>query len=296
MPVVRHTLWSSIVGGLLVVCLGITSASTVAAADVVVVVLQNGRVLAGSVGEQTDDSDLWLFSAELSILVSSATPWSDVASATVRGKTLTAAQFQAVIEQLKTPVPPETFQHPAFPVFGPPCISRPRVQSLEILASLRNWDRDLEPDGLEVRLDPLTCDDDLAIVDGLATVRLLGRRRGLQERLETTQQFGFWTDGGSVSEYAPRRGYQRYVELGRWTERIRAVQWTERGYVVRLPFRRVHPEHDLDIALDGVVDVRLNVTGQGTWNATTPVQLRTFSPLREDLELYRRTRYFPDER
>jgi len=281
---------------LLALLLVTTGSSLAAAADVVVVVLHSGRVLSGCVGERTDDADLWLFSAEPSILLSSATPWSDVKSVTVRGKSFTAADFQGVVGQLKTPVPVETFRHPAFPVFTVPVSARPRVRSLEVLASLSNWDRDIATDGLEVRLSPLTCDEDLAEVEGLVTVRLLGRRRGTRDRLESSQQFGFWTNGANVSEYWPGRGPQRYVELGRWTERIRAVCLTERGYVLRLPFRRVHPEYDLDVALDGVVDVRLNVTGQGAWNATTPVQLRTFSPLRDELETYRRTRFFPDER
>jgi len=281
---------------LLALLLGTPETSRARAADVVVVVLQDGRVLSGCVGERTDDTDLWLFSAEPSILVSSATRWSDVASATVRGKSLTTAEFHAVIGQLKTPVPIDTVRHPAFPISTPSVSTRPRVQSLDVLASLSNWDRDADTDGLELRVRPLTCDEDLAEVDGLVTVRLLGQRRGTRARLESSQQFGFWTNGASVSEYWPGRGPQRYVELGRWTERIRAEQLTARGYVVRLPFRRVHPGHDLDVGLDGVVDVRLNVTGQGSWNATTPLQLRTFSPLRDDLQLYRRTRYFPDER
>jgi hypothetical protein len=48
-------------------------------------------------------------------------------------------------------------------------------------------------------------------------------------------------------------------------------------------------------ARDGQLDAHLSVDGQGVHAATTPIQLRSFSPLREELQINRRTRYIPNE-
>ncbi len=280
--------WLTAVAGLLL-------ASYASGAEVVVVSLTNGRILTGEIDSRTDETELWLHSTEPSIVLLSSVPWSEVASARIQKKTLSQGEFRDAAIQLKQPIPADVFrQSPASIKTSQPPVM-PRVRTMEIVPTLANWDRDAEPDGVEVRINPLTSEGQVAAINGIVTVRLVGRRLGTSERLESRGSMGFWTDGASTREYMPRRGNARYQELGRWSERLQATDATNSGYVLRLPFRNVHPEHDLDVALDGQIDAHLSVTGQGVYDATSPIQLRRFSPLREELQLYRGTRLFPDE-
>ncbi len=278
----------------LVMCVGLLDNPQASAGTIVVIQLVNGRLLTGEVNSRTDKSDLWLHSAEPSIVVLSSVPWSDVAAARIGQQTLSTVGLREALTQLKSPIPVAIFRQSTTPEAQVPAHVQ-RVSSFEILAKLGNWDRDVEPDGLEVRVNPMTADGNTAAVDGMIKLRLVGRRVASFERLESQSAFGFRTDSGSPREYAPRMNNARYIELGQWNERIRSRDATSSGYLLRLPFRTVHPEYDLDIALDGQLDAHLSVQGQPILEATAPLQLRTFSPLREELQLNRRTRFFPDE-
>lgn len=262
--------------------------------DVVAIHLRDGRVLTGVVNEKTDDAELWLHSAEPSILILTSTSWREISSASVAGKPVTPEAFRKEAEQSKTPLPIATFRQPA--ALARSAIPAPgRVQSLDVFASNANWDRDAESDGLALRLNPLAADGSTTAVDGMLTVRLLGRRRGTRDLRTSPPRFGFWTNGTPTTEYSPLRADERYVELGRWTERVKASHFTRDGYVARLPFRNVHPEYDLDVGLDGLVQCRLSVNGQGILDAASSVSLRDYSPLRDQLQIDRGTRFFPDE-
>lgn len=155
--------------------------------------------------------------------------------------------------------------------------------------------RDPLPDGLKLRVLSMGTDEQSLPVNGLVTVRLFGRRIPSYERLETSAPFAFWTNGGSVREYDPGVRTERYFEVGRWTRRIRADQFDESGVTLRLPYQTVDPERDLDVALDGLVDVSLRVDGQGIHRASVPIELRTFGRFREELQLNRRQRFLPGE-
>ena len=277
----------------LIVFTEISNAPMATAGSLVIIQLRNGRSLAGEVNSRTDGVDLWIHSTAPSVVILSAIPWSEVSAARVGSEPIPETQLREALSLLKAPVPKSVFRQSATSV---PRAATPalRVASLEILARLGNWDRDIEPDGLDVRINPLTADGETVAVDGMITLRLIGRRLGSQDRLETPPGFGFWTDGGSPREYAPRLNTTRYVELGRWSERL-STRDAAAGYRLKLPFRSVHPEFDLDVALDGELTAHLNVRGQNIQQVSTPVQLRSFSPLREELQLHRRTRYFLDE-
>ncbi len=263
----------------------------------VVLELVDGRILSGHVDERTDDAELWLHSAEPSILVLTSVPWTDVSSARVGKETWSAAAFRGIAQDLKAPVPAAVVRKPpqnherARTEPGPP-----RVQSLDVITRLANWDRDAEPDGIEVRLAPLAADGTPQSVEGIASVRLLGRRIVSNSRLESRSNLGFWSGRAALLEHRTDGNTQPYVEVGRWNERLRKSDLSRDGeYVIRLPFRNIHPEYDLDVALNGQIDVKLSVTGQNVFYATAPVELRAFSPLREELQLNSQTRFFPDE-
>ena len=87
-----------------------------------------------------------------------------------------------------------------------------------------------------------------------------------------------------MTEYSPLYSDNRYVELGRWTERVKASRFTLQGYAARLPFRNIHPEYDLDVGLDALVEGRFNVSRQGILYATSPIELRLYNPLRDSLQ------------
>jgi hypothetical protein len=118
---------------------------------------------------------------------------------------------------------------------------------------------------------------------------------GIADRLEKPSVFGFWTNGSSPRELAFRMNNTRYVEVGRWNERLRKKEAVNGTYILHLPFRQLHPERELDLLLDGELTAHVSVQGQGLHELTHPVQLRRFSPVREELQLNRGQRYFPDE-
>jgi len=265
------------------------------AAPIVVIQLHNGRVLTGNVDSRTSDSELWLHTTEPSIVILCSIAWNDVRTVKIGDKVLPQNDLRRTLQNLKVPIPDDVFRHPTVRS-RPMTVPNPKIVSLEIRAKLANWDRDLEPDGLELRVSPLTAEGNSTAVDGLITIGLMGRRLGTSERLEPQSRFGFHSNGGSPREYSPRGQSARYVELGRWSERLKKAEGQPAGYhLLRLPFRTVQPEYDLDVALDGQLDVRLNLKGQQIQTASTPVQLRQFSPFREELQLNRGTRFFPDE-
>lgn len=263
-----------------------------AAAEWVVVLLTDGQQRVGQIDLRTDDEQLWLHSADQSVFVQSAIPWNRIASAVVRGGPLSVDELRAFAERQKAPVPPLIVPPRKRVEEQPP---PPSVAWLSFTADLANWTRDPLPDGLRLRISPQTDDERTAAVNGLVTVRLYGRRFNTHERLENASPFGFWTNDGSVREHDPTGRYQRYFEVGRWTRRIRADQFDAWGLTLRLPYQTVDPERDLDVAFDGMVDVSLRVDGQGIHHATLPIELRTFSPYREELQLYRRQRFLPGE-
>ena len=269
-------------------------AQELARTETVFVQLRDGRVVSGRVGDKTDDHELWLFAAEPSILIQNAIDWPDVVSASIGDRSLTAAELRESAEQLKSSLPVALLRKPAVQGVRPLPEAELRVQSLEMVTSLANWDADAETDGLEVRLQPLAEDGELQPAEGMVSVRLYGRRLGTRQRLETQQRFGFWNDGSNPSEYHFGRGPARYVEIGHWSERIRVAQFTPSGCVVRLPFRRVHPERDLDLALDGLVHADFSVQRRVV-HASAPIELRAFNPYRDELQLNRLTRFLPGE-
>ncbi len=263
----------------------------------IVLELRDGRMLAGEIDERTDHAELWLHSVEPSILVLTAVPWADVASARLGKATWSAEALRKSAEELKTPAPAQVLRQPALKSFRTlKPLSPLRVQSIDLVASLANWDQDAEPDGIELRVIPLTADGSALPVDGMVSVRLLGRRVVSHSRLESSSSLGFWSGGSAVLENRTAVNTQPYLEVGRWNERVRKSDLTKQGdYVLRLPFRNIHPEYDLDIAEYGQIEAKFNVTGQSVFRATAPVSLRMFSPFREELQLHRNTRFFPDE-
>jgi hypothetical protein len=272
----------SVVGPLFAVVWALGSAlalgaDPVATSAAVAVHLEDGRTLTGQVDAATDDEYLWLRTTAPGIAFSRAIAWKDIVAVDHGGKECRTAEFRPIAEQIKTPLPEGFFASPKARSAQPtsPRVEpvRPnRVASLEIEARMANWDADAAPDGLELRIRPLDAHGRTLRVDGDLDVRLVGQR--------------------IAGPNAPGA----FPELGHWSELIRAEEVKPFGATYRLPFRAVHPEVDLGFSPDGVVHARLGVPGQGVFEASAPVYLRTPGRLRDQLQLRKNVRFFPFER
>ncbi len=121
---------------------------------------------------------------------------------------------------------------------------------------------------MELRIYPRTSRSELRPVHGMLNVRLIG-----------------------CSLRGPGRR-ALFPEIGRWSKRVRREDFGISGAVFQLPFQRVNPQVDLDFGAYGQVLVRLGIPGQGRFDASVAVRLRTRSPLRDKLELLERRRLF----
>jgi hypothetical protein len=145
-------------------------------------------------------------------------------------------------------------------------------RSLRITTVVTNWDSDLDVDGLLLRVEPLNGWGQMTPVDGDLNVQLV-----TETRLAT---------GGRI---IPRNDPFPITE--RWSVPIRALAFDADGLVVKLPFRRFHPERDVDIAPEALAVARLRVPTVGTLDASDAhVVLRPVSRFRDDLFQMRNSR------
>jgi hypothetical protein len=261
------------------------AASVAGAAETVVVHTLSGRVLTGEIDAQSTADELLLRMTAPGIVAMTGVRWTEIVRVEFQEQSYTADAFRPLAERLKSPLPKDFFvktpaeqlaeAERAAAAARENAIDR-RVRSLAIDAYLANWDQDAEVDGLELRIYPLNADRNIVPVNGIVTTELIGQRY-LPEQL-----------------FEPIREPVSLIE--KWTSRVDASRFNTDGTVVRLPFRNNHPEFDLAIRYFGQVNAKLNIRGQGTYDATVPVTLRTFSPLREQLQFNYGTRFFPGER
>lgn len=159
-----------------------------------------------------------------------------------------------------------------------PLDHRRAVRSLNIRATVANWDRDAEIDGLLLHVQPLDGFGVVVPVDGIVDVQLATETKlakGGRSNVRDDNTF-------SVPE--------------RWSVPIRAIDFDAAGTTVKLPFRRFHPERDFDIAPSALAMAKLKLPTAGVFEASDPfVQLRPYSPFRDELQEWRGQRLFPGE-
>lgn len=254
-------------------------AGTGLADEPVVAHLKNGRKLTGVVDAQTTTARLWLRLNETNIVAHSSVDWRDVARVQAQGRNYSADEFRPQALRQKSDVPNRVFANRVAEnkrnAVDESKVT-PRVQSFRIEAELANWDRDAEVDGFEVHLYPLDAARNIVPVNGMVNLQLIGQN--------LTPDLMFEPVG------------ENYSRLERYSERISRDRFEDREVVVRLPFRRIHPEFEVDVRIYGQLNASLSVDGQGIYDATVPVIMRSYSPLRERLQQYNRSRFFPGER
>ncbi|MBI3865867.1 MAG: hypothetical protein HY290_28670 [Planctomycetia bacterium] len=264
----------------LIVCAVHIFATSGAGAERVVVHTRQGRILTGEVDAQTSRSRLWLRLTEPNIVVLSQVDWGDVARVEANGHRISAEEFLPEAERQKSLVLAGVFAKPRIDPAesGAADLKRttPRVRALRIEAELANWDGDAEVDGFEVRVYPLAADRSVVPVAGMLRAQLFG------QNITPDQMF------------EPMRG--DYDRLEQWSQRVSVDDFSAHEAVIRLPFRSIHPEFEVDVRNNGQLNASLSVDGHGVYDATVPVTMRTYSPIRERLQQTRRDRFFPGER
>ena len=254
-------------------------ASDGSAAEPVVAHTRSGRSLTGVVDAQTTSRRLWLRLTAPNIVALSSVDWREVTRIEAQGRDYSVEEFRPEAMQQKSSVQAGIFIKPVAKEDDAVIDEKsvlPKVRSLRIDAELANWDGDAEVDGFELRISPLASDRNVVPVSGMLTVQLIGQN--------LTPNLMFEPIG------------ENYSRLERWSMRLNRGSFSGQEAVVRLPFRRIHPEYEVDVRNYGQLNASLSVDGQGVYDASVPVIMRTYSPLRERMQQYNRYRFFPGER
>lgn len=269
-------------------------------ATIVRVTVADGRVFSGEVDAKSNGDKLWLRSEKAGIALWRPIGWSSIRSVAAGEQVYGGMAFRDEYERWKTVARDQKSEvrgqksgvrseesavdRPAgladsstsgfdsrYESLKP--VIPPRVQSVSVSAQLANWDADVEPDGLIVYVAPLDADGNLVAIDGTIDAELIGEGPGTTDRQVT------------------------FPTLDRWVRSLRPADMGAQGARVRLEFQRAHPEFDLRLGPYGVVHVRLNVPGHGSFEATTDLTaVRTFNPIRDRVQQQSGQRFFPTER
>ena len=240
-----------------------------AASPVEVTIRTNrGQTLTGRLDARTSERQLWLRQEDEGIVLATPVSWSAIITAKVDGKTVKVSALR------KLPTSSGTVGFLAHYV-AKDAPARPwvaaRVTHIEIDAQLVQLDRDVEPDGVELTIAAIDAHGDGVPVKGSLSARLWTERDGRFE--------------ASI----------RFEELQRWTRPVVPLDFVEGAASYVLPFRTIHPEFDLELWPHALLNVRLGVFGQGSYEATVPVALREFNPMRDRLQYFQGSRFFRDE-
>lgn len=266
------------------------------------VLLQDGHRVHGELSARTDDDHLWITATDDGIVLSSAFPWSNVESVAAGEVGVTRYELIARAAAMRKALSPDEQLERRIGFWFPqqdmadrddigmgvchvkPARYEPRatpgpVRFLEIDARPQNWDRDPELDGLLVLVQPTDEDGEVVPVNGQVRLQLLGQRYAGPIRRTFDSEIAFPT-------------------LGTWTYRLREDDFGPNGAVIRLPFRRLHPQFDTDLGAHALLTARLGVAGQGTFDASAAdVFIRPSSRYCDELFLHSQppSRFHPVE-
>jgi len=260
-----------------------------ASAELATVKSVDGRTLTAEIDGRSDDTVLWLRFDRGPTTIRRSVAWANIASARVgdaeidvdelRRRAAVASQAQASADDSSSspaPSSPRAGTLRTWHIAGrstDASTSSPVVRSLYIDGSLRNWDADVEADGIVLSFAAL---DELGApvpVDGTLEVELIGER---------------------LPPYS--RG-NAFPVLARWTRSVAAGADGGGYYSARLEFQASHPDFELHLPRYAMLHARLMVPGQGTFEASLDgVSLRGFTPVRDRIEAASGTRWLPTER
>ncbi|MEX0819588.1 MAG: hypothetical protein WD070_08335 [Pirellulaceae bacterium] len=241
------------------------------AGELVVVWLEDGRMLAGEVDPRTNNERLWLRSASPTFIVATSAVWEHIQAVNANGTTLSVDEFSKRVDEFRPqenvanalPAPTrESIANETMAVTRsiPQRNAATRVASLDVEARLANWDQDADDDGVEIRVLPRNTFGEIVPVSGQITGALLARSR------------------------LPAHDPQAFPQLGRWSLQADTSDFGAYGAVYRLPFRGSYPDEGLSLEPHGLVEVSIHVSGQGRFESDATICLRQFNPVRRDMQ------------
>jgi hypothetical protein len=237
----------------------------------------NGRLLHGAMDIRTDDETLWVRRTEGNIILISSVKWSEIESAELAGEAITAEKIAEQRDELATAAPVKFLSDSEMPT-GQEEIQqasnfqrRLRITNIEIEAALANLDRTVESDGLLVAIAALDEFRRSHAVRGSLTARLV------VERLNY------------------RTGEVSFEEFSRWTQKVSMKDFQEGVAEFPLRFQRYSPEFDWELCTAALLNVRLSVHGQGNFEASIPIAIHEYNPIRDEMRNWRGSRFFRDE-
>ncbi len=237
--------------------------STVHAVPVVRVLDDQGASHHGVVDARTDELLLWLRQDQEHASLATSVLWSSIVLAKVDDEEVNVADLRQRIPKLKSlrasldvllgPVDIRPYQQRRIYTRN-----REAAAAISIRACLANWDRDAQPDGIELQLMVYDRFGSTISARGDMSITLTGRRLTSRHRSEV-------------------------ATLARWSEPVAVSHFGKSGNAARyrLPFRGFDPEGQLGIGDEAVIDVSLGVSGQGRFATRAPLLLREL-PLIED--------------
>ena len=238
----------------------------------------DNRVLRGEIDSKSSAELLWVRHAQERIVLTSSVAWSAIQSAKLDGNAIEIAALKQQVQQQSLPLAAET--PPSFftkhvvrkmPLATHGSRAPARIVSIQVDAILVNLDRDVEPDGLQVAIIAYNDQGNSVPVRGNLSARLWGQR--------------------SNSHGSPLR----FEELQRWTQPVERKDFQDDVATFAWRFRTVRPEFDFRLWPDALLNVRLGVPGQGNYEASVPVIVRSFNPFRDRLQQYEGSRFLPNE-
>jgi hypothetical protein len=253
------------------------AASAVHAENELLIQTANGRLLKGAMDIRTDGESLWIRRTEGNIILTSSVKWSEIESAELAGQSISVTELAERSDKLATAAPATFLSEFERPVAQSTPMTLARyhreisITNIEIEATLVNLDRTVESDGLLVAIAALDQFRNAHAVRGSLSARLV------VERLD------FHT--GEVS----------FEEFGRWTKSVSERDFHEGIAEFPFRFRRYSPEFDWELCTAALLNVRLSVHGQGNFEASIPIAIHEYNPIRDEMRNWRGSRFFRDE-
>ncbi len=259
-----------------------SAAAAIPAVGPITVTLASGRTLTAEVAAQTDLRTLWLRWGRAGLIIQQPIAWDHVVEVLVAGRRSSAAEFlqSLALEKTVLAAPAQrkdrtivigagpSRQAEAAAIHSPTPSPRTattwpqqsgRVQMLAVDAGIANWNSTAEIDGLVIEVAPLNAAGTLTPVRGTLEVELLG------------------------CEATNRRPGHVFPRIGHWVQRIEIGDFTSRGARYRMAFQQVRPDADLTLSPLATLHARLSVPGEGVFETTALVRIRTATAIRDRL-------------
>jgi hypothetical protein len=238
---------------------------------------RDGRLLQGEVDQRSDDNRLWIRRSEGNVILTASVAWDDISVIALDGEPIELAVFESDYGELATAAPAafltefEPLQLGGVLMPAPAWHRRSRITSIEVDAGIANLDRTVETDGLLVALAVFDEQGQAVPVRGSLSARLI------VERLDQHT--------GQVS----------FEEFQRWSTTVSPAEFHEGIAEVPLRYRRLSPEFRWDLCTAALLNVRLGVAGQGNFEASVPVAIQEFNPIRDEMRNQQGSRFYRDE-